>query len=174
MIDIKLPVWLNSTNISKLKQAAFLFWQKAEVWVYRLAEQVDANKNELQLLDLIAWERTISRAQDEPLWLYRLRVKHAFINQRESGSRIGLLSIFKRLGIEIVDIQERVDGEDFDVINIMITEGQWSQYQNVLDIIVRKYGRSCRRYRWLTVTNSKINIRAGVMSHESTHLTAKL
>ncbi|HBL8998422.1 TPA: hypothetical protein LTW94_004423, partial [Enterobacter hormaechei] len=59
------------------------------------------------VLNLIAYDRDISRFSGEPLSLYRKRVAYAFINARDAGSVEGFINIFSRLGIGYVELVER-------------------------------------------------------------------
>ena len=101
-----------------------------------------------RMLDLIAWQRGVTRAAGEAERLYRLRVAHAYANARDSGQIAGWKRIFKRLELGDIALEERKAGQDWDVIGIMMDDGSFPNYQNVLELIVADYGRTCRRYRF--------------------------
>lgn len=110
------------------------------------------------VLNLIAWQRDITRFTGEPLWLYRLRVKYAFINAKDAGSVAGLNRIFHRLGIGYVEIEERSPVRDWDVIIIRLSDSQLSQNTALLRVLMDKYGRTCRRYEFDVITTIDMSI----------------
>ncbi|MCZ7024177.1 phage tail protein, partial [Salmonella enterica] len=88
--------------------AAQSWWEKVEGWLQWPLMQMNADTCHITVLDLLAWQRDISRFKDEPESLYRLRVKFAFINSVDAGSTVGLKRILQRLGVGYVEINERL------------------------------------------------------------------
>ena len=123
---LKLPFWLEGVELSKLRDAAQSWWAKVETWMNWPLLQLDAETCHLTVLDLLAWQRDIQRFQGEPETLYRKRVKYAFINAVDAGSSAGTVRIFQRLGVGYVEIEERFDSENWDVIRLYLTDGQLS------------------------------------------------
>ena len=82
----------------------------------------------------------------EPSRLYRLRVKYAYANARDSGQTAGWGRIFERLELGGLSLAERVPGQDWDRVGIIADDSQFPDQQNVLEIIIEDYGRTCRRY----------------------------
>lgn len=158
MINLKLPFWNASGNSIPLLKAAQLYWEKIETSLRWPLTQTDPETCTESILKLIAWQRDIERFDGEPLWLFRLRTKHAYINAKDAGSVIGVKRIFERLGIGYVELQERVVGRDFDVIILRFSDGQLSQNQNLLQVLVEQYGRTCRRYEFEVITSVEIDI----------------
>lgn len=152
MIEIKLPFWIRGTQLTKLIAAAQSFWELAETWARWPLTQMDPLTCSTGVLDLLAFQRDIRRLKDEPVDLYRKRVKFALINNQDAGSKAGFIRIFQRLGIGYVEIEERVDPIDWDVILLHLSDSQVAQNAALLANIIRKYGRTCRRYQFATVT----------------------
>lgn len=118
------------------------------------------------LLNLIAYQRDIERFKGEPLTLFRKRVKYAFINAEEVGSVHGFKNIFARLGIGDVEIKERITGLDFDIVHLKLTDSQLSENDQLIYEVVRKYGRTCRRYSFLTENTIEIYLHYGAFGHD--------
>ncbi|WP_019407710.1 phage tail protein [Pseudomonas psychrophila] len=152
MLKLILPFWLDGPELAKLKAAAQSWWSKAEGWLNWPLLQLDAETCHLSVLDLLAWQRDIQRFHGEPERLYRLRVKYAFINAVDAGSTAGMVRIFQRLGVGYVEIEERMPGLDWDVVLLHLTDSQLSENPVLLRVLMQQYGRTCRRYDFVTIT----------------------
>lgn len=152
MIKLELPFWLAGTELTKLKAAATSWWAKVEGWLRWPLLQMDADTCHLTILDLLAWQRDITRFKGEPEALYRLRVKYAFINAVDAGSVAGMKRILQRLGVGYVEIEERQPDRDWDVVLLRLTNTQLAKNQELLRVLIQQYGRSCRRYDFVTIT----------------------
>lgn len=166
---IKLPVWMNKGEVAKLAANAYAWFTKVGEWAAWPIEQLDPMTCTELVLDLIAYQRDIDRFAGEPLTLYRLRVKHAYANVRDAGSVYGFKQIFKRLGIGYIEVEERMDGRDWDVISIRISDTQFAENESLLTVLIQHYGRSCRRYEWRTISPIPMEIHAVEFSND--HLT---
>lgn len=144
--NIKLPTWLNGKNVTALAAAAEVYWQDVEKYLFLWLEQLDETKSALPILDLLAWERDIRRLDGETVELYTLRIKHAVANSEDAGYGLGMERIFKRLGFGYIEINERVNGFDWDMVEIAMIEDELSSNQNLIKELIRQYGRTCRRY----------------------------
>jgi hypothetical protein len=182
MIKLKLPIWLNKGEVVKLKNALFKFWEKLEAWLNFPLVQFDIETCDDRLLFLFAYQRDIKRLTDEPNSLFRKRIKHAFINAQDSASVAGFVRIFERLGIGSVQVLERQNGYDWDVIILRITDNQISQNSELLTELIRQYGRTCRRYFFEIIYVQKVRFKCGnfdnnahysgaVFEHKRTHET---
>jgi hypothetical protein len=147
MIDIKLPFWLDGVEIGKLRDAAASFWQSIETTLAWPLTQFDPLTCSEGILALLAWQRDIERFKDEPMDIYRKRVAFAYVNAEDAGSKAGFIRIFERLGIGYLEIYERVDPVDWDVVLLRLSESQLSENTELLMRIIEKYGRTCRRYQ---------------------------
>lgn len=143
---IELPTWLTGENSTKLSQVAQQYWGEIESHLLWWLEQLDETQSQLPILDLLAWERGITRLNGESIELYSLRIKHAVVNSEDAGSNIGMEQIFKRLGFGYVQINERVEGFDWDMIEIAMIEDEFTGKQELVQELVKQYGRTCRRY----------------------------
>lgn len=152
MIKLELKFWLAGTELTKLKQAAQSWWETVEEWLRWPLLQMDAETCHLVMLDLLAWQRDITRFKDEPESLYRLRVKFAFINAVDAGSTAGMKRILQRLGVGYVEIEERMPDRDWDVVLLRFTDSQLAKNPELLRVLIQQYGRTCRRYDFVTLT----------------------
>lgn len=152
VLKLKLPFWLEGVELSKLRDAAQTWWTRVESWMNWPLLQLDAETCHLTVLDLLAWQRDIQRFQGEPESLYRKRVKYAFINAVDAGSSAGTVRIFQRLGVGYVEIEERFDSVNWDVVRLYLTDSQLSANPVLLRVLMQQYGRTCRRYEFATIT----------------------
>ncbi|MGY2962815.1 hypothetical protein ACVWZP_003764 [Pseudomonas sp. TE36184] len=174
MIKLNLPFWLGGPQLTKLKAACQSWWEKVEGWLQWPLLQMDAETCHLTVLDLLAWQRDISRFKDEPESLYRLRVKFAFINAVDAGSTAGLKRILQRLGVGYVEIDERMPDRDWDVVLLRLSDSQLSQNPELLRVLIQQYGRTCRRYDFVTITPVSLRIVAVDFNDDQQTLIASL
>lgn len=153
MIKLELKFWLAGTELSKLRDAAQAWWERVESWITWPLQQLDAETCHLAVLELMAWQRDITRFRGEPESLFRLRVKYAFVNAVDAGSTAGFKRIFQRLGIGEVRIAERQYDRDWDVVQLHLDDQQLSDFPQLLDMVIHQYGRTCRRYELVATTN---------------------
>ncbi|MNJ24683.1 Phage tail protein [compost metagenome] len=152
MIRLKLPFWLGGPELAKLKASAQAWWEKVESWLQWPLQQMEAETCHPIILDLLAWQRDITRFNDEPESLYRLRVKYAFINAVDAGSAAGLKLILRRLGVGYVEIEERMPDRDWDFVLLTLSDSQLSENPELMRVLIQQYGRTCRRYDFVTFT----------------------
>lgn len=174
MIKLKLPFWLDGKELNRLKTASQSWWEKVEGWMQWPLLQMDAETCHLTVLDLLAWQRDISRFKDEPESLYRLRVKFAFINAVDAGSTAGLKRILQRLGVGYVEIDERLPDRDWDVVLLRLSDSQLSQNPELMRVLIQQYGRTCRRYDFVTITPVSLRIVAVDFNDDQQTLVASL
>ena len=158
---LKLPSWMDKGDPAKLLRACVAFWLQVYDWITWPLRQFDPLTCVEPVLNLLAYDRDITRFNGEPLVLFRKRVACAFINARDAGSVEGFIAIFQRLGIGYVELLERQPGIDWDVITVRVTDSQIAENTDLLLEIIRQYGRTCRRYRFEVITKQKMFIRAG-------------
>lgn len=174
MIKLNLPFWLDGPQLTKLKAASQAWWERVEGWLQWPLLQMDADTCHLTVLDLLAWQRDISRFKDEPESLYRLRVKFAFINAVDAGSTAGLKRILQRLGVGYVEIDERMPDRDWDVVLLRLSDSQLSQNPELMRVLIQQYGRTCRRYDFVTITPVSLRIVAVDFNDDQQTLVASL
>ncbi|WP_368924926.1 phage tail protein [Providencia sp. 1709051003] len=161
---LQLPSWMNLGELATLLRAAKRFWEIVYSWLTWPLAQLDPDTCTEPLLNLLAYQRDIHRFNNEPLGLYRKRVKYAFINAKDSGSVAGFIEIFKRLGVGYVEINERQPDIDWDVIILRVSDGQIANNSDLLLQIIRQYGRTCRRYQYDVSTGYQFLMRVGSVS----------
>ncbi|GLR75993.1 phage tail protein [Aliivibrio sifiae] len=151
----KPPWWMDGVTLSeKIKEPYFLangiqaLFQTVRTWLLFPLQQSDPLVCSLAVLNLLAWERDITRFNGEPLALYRKRVKFAFVNAKDAGEVAGFKRIFTRLGIGHVEVKERLVERDFDIISIQLSDDQLAVNNILLGQIIAYYGRTCRRYEF--------------------------
>lgn len=161
MAGMALPFWMSKGEPGKLLAVMRRFWAEVYGWIAWPVNQFDPLVCPEPLLNLLAYDRDITRFDSEPLELFRKRVAYAFINASDAGSVAGFIAIFERLGIGKVELLERQDGQDWDVIIARVTDSQIADNSDLLLEIIRKYGRTCRRYRFEVITTKALKIGVG-------------
>lgn len=161
LAGLRLPTWMRKGEPDKLLKAARRFWTQVYGWITWPVSQFDPLTCSEPLLNLLAYDRDITRFNGEPLSLFRRRVAFAFINARDAGSVSGFISIFERLGIGYVELVERQPGIDWDVIQVRVSDSQIADNAQLLLQIIQQYGRTCRRYQFEVITSQPFAIRAG-------------
>ncbi len=167
----KLPFWMAGAELSKLGMAAHKFFAKLADWCVWPARQMDPLTASLPILDLIAWQRGIKRYDGEPERLYRLRVAYAYPNARDAGQVNGWKRIFNRLELGNIELEERVPGQDWDIVGIVVNDASFPDQQDVTEIIVDEYGRTCRRYRFVSRVVQAVTL--GIISFDDDHCTVE-
>lgn len=165
MDAIKLPFWLEGIELGKLRDAATAYWAQIETWLKWPLTQFDALTCSEGVLNLLAYQRDIQRFKDEPLDLYRKRVAFAYVNAEDAGSKAGFIAIFERLGIGYLEIDERVDPVDWDVVLLRLSDTQLADNMELLQKIIEKYGRTCRRYQLQVITPIIVTVEAKDTGH---------
>ena len=157
--EIKIPFWMNGPHVRTLAGASRVWFGRLGEWAAFPLRQTDPMTCSERMLDLIAWQRGVTRAAGEAERLYRLRGAHAYANARDSGQIVGWKRIFKRLELGDVALDERKAEQDWDVIAITIDDSLFPNYQNELELIVADYGRTCRRYHFISRIPQKVAVR---------------
>ncbi|MBN6067881.1 phage tail protein [Aggregatibacter actinomycetemcomitans] len=165
-MNIKLPFWMDKGELNKIAVLFGKWWDYVQSAVRFPFEILDEEKCSERILNLIAYQRDVERFENEPIELFRKRVKYAFINAKDAGSKAGFIRIFERLGIGYVEIEERFDSENWDVIKIRLTDKQLAKNIDLLNLIIRKYGRTCRRYTFDVITSETLTIVHGEFEHD--------
>ncbi|GAB7406180.1 TPA: phage tail protein [Enterobacter hormaechei] len=161
LASMSLPSWMNKGEPLALLRTARTYWAEVYSWITWPLRQFDPLTCTEPVLNLIAYDRDISRFSGEPLSLYRKRVAYAFINARDAGSVEGFINIFSRLGIGYVELVERQPDIDWDVIMVRVTDSQIADNTQLMIQIIRQYGRTCRRYQFEVITSESLAIRTG-------------
>ncbi|WP_027721203.1 phage tail protein [Maridesulfovibrio zosterae] len=171
---LELPFWLGGRELEKLRQAAFGWWEKLTEWAMIPVNMQDPDNCTEGFLKLLAWQRDIKRFSSEPLEMFRKRVRFARINAIDSGSVAGFKRIFQRLGVGYVEIEERLPGQDWDIVSIRLSDSQLSINQKLLEALIQHYGRTCRRYDWQVITPISVKINTQEFNHDTLTIYAKV
>lgn len=174
MNKLKLPFWLSGPELTTLVATAQAWWAQAIEWLRWPYLQLDADTCHLAILELWAWQRDVTRFIGEPESLFRLRVKHAFINSVDAGSTAGLKRILVRLGVGYVEIEERMPERDWDVVLLTLSDSQLSDNPDLLRVLIRQYGRTCRRYDFVTITPVRLAVALVHFNDDQQTLVASL
>ena len=171
---IQLPFWMSKEEFESLAATSKIWFDKLQTWAMWPAMQMDPETCVETVLNLIAYQRDIDRFEDEPLTLYRKRVKYAYINAKDAGSVAGFKRIFMRLDIGYVEIMERIPGMDWDIIDIELSDSQLAKNQRLLEELIQHYGRTCRRYRYSIITPVPMQIAVTEFNNDYQTVSAKL
>ncbi len=101
-------------------------------------------------------------------------MKFAFINAVDAGSTAGLKRILQRLGVGYVEINERLPDRDWDVVLLRLSDSQLSQNPELMRVLIQQYGRTCRRYDFVTITPVSLRIVAVDFNDDQQTLVASL
>lgn len=93
LASLKLPSWMDKGEPAKLLAGARVFWLGVLAWVQWPLRQFDPLTCVEPMLNLLAYDRDVSRFNGEPLALFRKRVAYAFVNARDAGSVEGFIAI---------------------------------------------------------------------------------
>jgi len=167
MIDLaaKLKFWMNGPQARAAAKAAAVFWGRVEGWLDQSLAQADIRVSTAEALRQHAEDRGVARlpGETEPLW--RERVRHAITVAQNSGTRAGLEYILGVYGVTAFSIEERVAGEDWDVIRISLNPDALSGADTaVLDRVFQEWGRVCRRYVMFHLQTSVQTVFSGQIS----------
>jgi len=152
VIKIDLTFWEAGEKLTALQRTFQQGWERVEGWISLPFDLQDVDNCPVSVLDIIAWQRDITRLSVEPEGLYRRRVKYAYVNARDAGSVAGFKRIMERLGVGYVEIDERQPDRDWDVITLRLSDDQLSTNPQLMPVIIQMYGRTCRRYEFEVIT----------------------
>lgn len=175
-----IPWWQDGSTIADdVKEPHFLsagvsaFFGLFKGWLLFPLQQANALTCSELLLTLLAWDRDINQFANEPLSLFRKRVKFAAINAKDAGSVAGFKAIFERLDIGIVAFNERESLHDWDVCTIEMSDSELSQNSALIQTLIEQYGRTCRRYRFQVTYPSMLFVGSTEFAHRFALFTAQ-
>lgn len=154
----KMPYWLArpASELDKLRQAAVIYWQRVADMMAWPAKQLDPMTAELELVNLLAWERDITQIPNETELMYRTRVKYALPFAKGAGSKSGWLDMFEKLGMPWITLDERISKVDWDVVSLQLLDADLGERQNLISALCRQYGRTTRRYEYVTIAKQTV------------------
>lgn len=157
--QLKIKFWMEAGDSQAFIRLAQNWWNLVRSWLLAAVCEIDPETAPMSLVKLLAWQRDIERLKNEPEEMFRIRVKHALANAKDAGSVIGFENIWERLQLGSIRQAERVDAENWDVIQLVITENAISQKSALMETVIRMYGRTCRRYEFVTEQKIALGIR---------------
>lgn len=157
--ELKIKFWMEDGDSQAFIKLAQSWWNLVRSWMLAAVCEIDPETAPMSLVNLLAWQRDIERLKNEPEEMFRLRVKHALSNAKDAGSVIGFENIWERLELGSIRQSERVDAENWDVIQLVITENAISQKSELMETIISMYGRTCRRYEFVTEQELDLGVR---------------
>lgn len=171
--NLKLIFWQRGDTDGTTDAAGYsgfinTWYQRVREWLQWPLQQFDLDNAELFFVDLIAWERDVERYQGEDERLYRLRVKYAYANAKDAGSIAGFKRIWQRLELGEVEIRQRMPGLDWDYIFIDMPLENTVGNERLLQLLINKYGRTCRRYAYASKATAENTIAAASMTAGTT------
>ena len=93
-------------------------------------------------------------------------------NAIDAGSKKGFFRIFKRLGVDVVEILERQPGKDWDIVTLHLAETDFAEIEGLLGTLIRQYGMTCRRYEFATFQQADNLVGAAEFNNETMYLEA--
>lgn len=172
MEPISLKFWQSAGNLSAYKDFISKWFEWAQGVIETPIKQYDAESVSFFILNLMAYEKGIERFDGESDELYRKRVKYADANMQDAGTQAGLQRIWERLELGYLEISERIDDRDWDIVELRVTDDQISEHANLLDIVVKNYGLTCRRYEITTMTIALFNLRLQICDCDTENIVA--
>ena len=156
---IVLKFWEGKKDLKKVASIFDAWYSKMQSYLMYLPNATDVETAPINIVRLIAWGRDINRLENEPEQMFRLRVKYALANSLDAGSVAGFENIWSRLNLGSVAQNERVDSTNWDVISLTVSDNDISKNSALMNEIIRMYGRTCRRYEFVTEQNIECGIR---------------
>ena len=153
---LSLPWWMSGVELTKIKNAGQEFFDYLKAMLEWPLDQLDIMKADIGIVNLYAWQRGVTRFTDEPETLFRQRTRDAYANASDAGSVVGFGRIAERLGMGYLEQLERQPDKDWDVVVLKVPSSFVSNNHELMDWLVATYGRTCRRYEWLIITQIKI------------------
>ena len=84
------------------------------------------------------------------------------------------LGVLRQLGVGYVEIEERMPDRDWDVVLLRFSDSQLSQNPELLRVLIQQYGRTCRRYDFVTITPVPFRISVVDFNDDQQTLVASL
>jgi hypothetical protein len=171
---ISTPFWLGEGQLKRYVEFLETWYAYIKTVLEWPLRQYDVDTADLFVVDLLAWERGVDRFKSEPEWLYRRRVKFAYQNALDAGTPQGLTAIWDRMGLGYLEIEERMTGRDWDVVNLTMSDQALADNPELIDTLLQSYARTCRRYEATTVAKIVFHFRVNSFGNTAEQLVAKI
>ncbi|MEI8607949.1 phage tail protein [Enterovibrio sp. Hal110] len=167
MPEIHFKYWMGRGELAKCARALRHYWGHVEAALTLPLEKHDPLTAPIALVRLQAWGCGIDPLEREDEQIFRLRVAYAFEFARHGGETAGFKTMFARLGIDWVDIHEREDAEQWDVITIETRDADLASKNWLMNAMIRQYGRTCRRYQFNVTYPATVCLRGALFGHRA-------
>lgn len=174
MNPIKIPFWMGKGLLKKYADFLLSWFELVTGWLKFTLSFNDIETIDIRIVDLFAWQRDVDRINSEPEWLYRKRVKYAYHNAKDAGSLAGFKRIWQRLELGYLVIDENVQGRDWDIIQLEIDGETLADHEELLRVIIARYGLACRRYEWVARFYTTVKMRVQAFGNTTGFVTAQL
>ncbi|MCM0151556.1 hemolysins-related protein [Photobacterium galatheae] len=163
-------------ELAKFARALHKYWGHVEAALKMPLQQHDPLTAPLGIVDLMAWQRDVTRLGEEPEDIYRIRVAHAYSFASEGGSKAGWEEMFDKLGYPHITQDERLQNVDWDVVSLEIRDGDLTEVPRLLDTVIRQYGRTCRRYQYTSYIQLPVVVKSLSVdaSLEAAHIKSRI
>ena len=64
--------------------------------------------------------------------------------------------MFEKLGMPWITIDERISTVDWDVVSLQLLDTDLGERQNLINALCRQYGRTTRRYEYVTIAKQTL------------------
>ncbi|WP_061008759.1 phage tail protein [Vibrio sp. CUB2] len=174
--EIKLRYWMGRGELAKFARAMRNYWGHVKSAFEMPLQQHDPLTAPMALVNILAWQREIERLGQEPEKLFRIRVAHAYGFARDAGSIAGWEDMFAKLGYPHIVQDERLEDINWDVISLKIKDSDLTNIPNLLDTVIRQYGRTCRRYQYTSYVEMPLAARSKNVEaqYSTSHIKTRL
>ncbi|EGU39398.1 phage tail protein [Vibrio scophthalmi] len=162
---IKFKYWMGRGELAKFANALRNYWSRVDEALRMPLKKHDPLTAPIGIVRLMAWERDIEPLEREDEMIFRIRVANAYSFARHGGETAGFKNMFGKLGVDWVDIHEREDQEQWDVVTIETADSDLAQKNWLMNAMIRQYGRTCRRYQFNVTYPVTLKMIAAAFGH---------
>lgn len=165
--------WMSRGELAKLAVALHNYWLRVEKVLRMPLAKHDPLTAPIDIVRMMAWERDIDPLEREDEMIFRIRVANAYSFARHGGETAGFKNMFGKLGVDWVEIHEREDQEQWDVVTIETADSDLAQKNWLMNTMIRQYGRTCRRYQFNVTYPATLKMIAAALGHRFNLHSAK-
>ncbi|CAH8242124.1 conserved hypothetical protein [Vibrio aestuarianus] len=170
---IKFKYWMGRGELAKFANALRNYWLRVDEALRMPLKKHDPLTAPIGIVRLMAWERDIEPLEREDEMIFRIRVANAYSFARHGGETAGFKNMFGKLGVDWVEIHEREDQEQWDVVTIETADSDLAQKNWLMNAMIRQYGRTCRRYQFNVTYPVTLKMIAAAFGHRFNLHSAK-
>ncbi|WP_225445376.1 phage tail protein [Photobacterium arenosum] len=176
MPEIVLKWWMGRGELAKIARALHRYWGRVSEALQLPLQQHDPLTAPIGMVELLGWQRGVTRLGQEPEALFRIRVAYAYQFTKEAGSIAGWEVMFQKLGYPHITQDERLQSVDWDVVSLQIQDGDLTEVPRLLDTVIRQYGRTCRRYQYTSYVQMPVAAKSQAIDagYETAHIKSRI